>query len=81
MTVIALRTNASFPLTLTLSLPPSRRAKAPLRRDGGKEREQRAETRCCTTSAQQIACVATPTTWARFSLSPRERDGVRGNNV
>ena len=50
----------SFPLTLTLSLPPSRRAsvsvtlrrdraeaegeggKAPLRRDGGREREQRA---------------------------------------
>jgi hypothetical protein len=29
-----------IPLTLTLSLPPSRRAKAPLRRDGGREREQ-----------------------------------------
>ncbi len=29
------------PLTLTLSLPPSRRAKAPLRRDGGRERESR----------------------------------------
>jgi hypothetical protein len=27
---------------LTLSLPPSRRAKAPLRRDGGGEREQQA---------------------------------------
>ena len=31
-----------FPLTLTRSLPPSRRAKAPLRRDGGRERGQRA---------------------------------------
>ncbi len=29
-----------FPLTLTL--PPSRRAKAPLRRNGGREREQHA---------------------------------------
>ena len=29
-----------FPLTLTLSLPPSRRAKAPLRRDDGGERKQ-----------------------------------------
>jgi len=35
-----------FPLTLTLSLPPSRRAKAPLRRDGGREREQRASDGC-----------------------------------
>ena len=26
-----------FALTLTLSLPPSRRAKAPLRRDGGRD--------------------------------------------
>ena len=31
-----------LPLTLILSLPPSRRAKAPLRRDGGREREQQA---------------------------------------
>ena len=35
-----------FPLTLTLSLPPSRRAKAPLRRGGGREREQRASSEC-----------------------------------
>jgi len=66
MTVRALRSNASFPLTLTLSR---------------REREQRAETRFCATPAQQIACAATPTTRAQFSLSPRERDGVRGNNV
>src|SRR5258705_6584751 len=35
-----------FPLTLTFSLPPSRRAKAPLRRDGGREREQQASHSC-----------------------------------
>jgi len=37
-----------FPLTLTLSLPPSRRAKAPLRRDGGREREEQASGWCVT---------------------------------
>jgi len=40
------RSFALFPLTLTLSLPPSRRAKAPLRRDGGREREQQASDWC-----------------------------------
>ena len=36
----------SFPLTLPLSLPPSRRAKAPLRRDGGGEREPQPQAEC-----------------------------------
>ena len=35
-----------FPLTLTLALPPSRRAKAPLPRDGGREKEQQASDWC-----------------------------------
>src|SRR6266516_1604637 len=50
----------SFPLTLTLSLPPSRRAKAPLRRDGGGEREQPQRSACfaCTAMANSVAGMA-----------------------
>src|SRR6058998_1091180 len=62
-----------FPLTLSLSLPPSRRAKAPLRRDGGREGEQPA-----LRSGQPSALDCSPRR-AGFTLSPRERAGVRGN--
>jgi len=50
----------SFPLTLTLSLPPSRRAEAPLRGDGGGEREQPAPGACFahTGLANSVACMA-----------------------
>src|SRR6185369_7429383 len=42
-------------LPLTLSLLPSRRAKAPLRRDGGREREQQAPDWCLAEGRRAIS--------------------------
>jgi hypothetical protein len=58
------RSSGCFPLTLALSLG---------------EREQRANAGRRATPARQATFAAPPTTGARFSLSPGERAGVRGN--
>jgi hypothetical protein len=70
-----------FPLTLTLSLPPSRRAKAPLRRDGGREREQQASDGCLADGYRANSGTGViERRWTILPL-PRERAGVRGNRV
>src|SRR5947208_8367512 len=62
---------APFPITLTLSLPPSRRAKAPLRRGGGREMDSAHRA----AKPKDLGC----TQWrGGFTLSPRERAGLRG---
>ena len=60
------RIDIAFPLTLTLSR---------------REREQPLANFVKLQVAEQFAAVASPESWERFSLSPRERVGVRGNNT
>ena len=65
-----------FLLTLTLSLPPSRRAKARLRRDGGREREQQASDWCLANG--RCAKHTTDAIARRWTILPLPRGEGRG---
>src|SRR5437867_4569899 len=63
-----------FLLTLALSLPPSRRAKASLRRDGGREREQPVSHSCVADGCW--ADSGTGVIERRWTILPLPRGGI-----